>query len=296
LPHSVPRYARAAGGIMGGVVAPHRPEYWLVEPRSRAILIVIARMKSDVNALKTTPEEIPLPAGRMTKGIVRRGDTVRRPTKASSPFVAKLLAHLESRGCAWAPRYLGEDERGRDVLSYFPGSTPAKWVHFPDTQLARAACILRQLHDLTRGSALAAGSVVCHNDPGPNNFVFLDDAPVALIDFDMAAPGEPLEDLGYMAWSWCISSNPLRGPVATQAQQVRTLADAYGATHAERAKLPEHIVERQLRNARFWSEQRADPNGTLKSPAQMLEMIEWSEREARYTEAHRRDFDSALLC
>jgi Ser/Thr protein kinase RdoA (MazF antagonist) len=242
----------------------------------------------------TTLEEVPLPAGRMTRGIVRVGDTVRRPTKPSSPFVAKLLAHLESRGCGWAPRYLGEDECGRDVLSFFAGTTPAKWAHFPDAQLCHAARMVRQLHELTLGCGLAAGAVVCHNDPGPNNFVFVDDVPVALIDFDMAAPGDPLEDLGYMAWSWCISSKPQRGPVALQARQVRVLADAYGATHAEREQLVEHILERQLRNARFWSDQRADPGGTLNSPAQMLEMIEWSEREARYTEAHRADFDSAL--
>ncbi|WP_258564624.1 phosphotransferase, partial [Streptomyces himalayensis] len=27
------------------------------------------------------------------------------------------------------------------------------------------------------------------------------DVPVAFIDFDTAAPGDPLEDLGYMAWT-----------------------------------------------------------------------------------------------
>jgi Ser/Thr protein kinase RdoA (MazF antagonist) len=245
----------------------------------------------------TTPlEEIPLPAGRMTRGVVRVGDTVRRPRKVSSAFVAQLLAHLQSRGCVWAPRYLGEDECGRDVLSFLAGTTPEKWTHFPDAQLCHAALIVRELHELTRGSPLAAGGVVCHNDPGPNNFVFVADKPVALIDFDMAAPGEPLEDLGYMAWSWCISSKPQRGPVALQARQVRVLADAYGATHGEREQLVEHILERQLRNARFWSDQRADPSGTLNSPAQMLEMIEWSKREARDTEAQRAEFESALRC
>jgi len=124
-------------------------------------------------------------------------------------------------GCSWAPRYLGQDELGRDVLSYVPGSTP-KWSRFPDRPVREAALILRRLHDATRGSRLAPNGVVCHNDPGPNNFVFCEDAPVALIDFDLAMPGDPLEDLGYMAWSWCVSSKPERGPVTAQAQQVRT--------------------------------------------------------------------------
>jgi Ser/Thr protein kinase RdoA (MazF antagonist) len=243
-----------------------------------------------------TVEEIPLPSGRMTKGVVRVGNTVRRPTKESSAFVARLLAHLETSACVWAPRYLGRDEASRDILSYIPGATPEKWGYFSDVQLGHAARIIRELHELTRGSDLSDGAVVCHNDPGPNNFVFVEDVPVAIIDFDMACPGEPLEDLGYMAWSWCISSNPKRGPVGMQACQVRTLADAYGANQSERQNLLDGILERQLRNVRFWSERLADPSSTPTSPAKMQEVIEWSKREAQYTEAHRDDFSRALLC
>jgi Ser/Thr protein kinase RdoA (MazF antagonist) len=231
----------------------------------------------------------------MTKGVVRVGDTVRRPVKESSPFVGRLLGHLERTDCRWAPRYLGQDEMGRDILSYMAGSTPERWGHFSDLQLSAAARIIRDLHDLTRGSDLAGDTVVCHNDLGPNNFVFVEDVPVAIIDFDMACPGEPLEDLGYVAWSWCISSKPERGPVAMQARQVRTLADAYGATATERGNLVDSILERQLRNARFWSERLADPESTPTSPAKMLEVIEWSKREAQYTEAHRGAFSGALL-
>jgi aminoglycoside phosphotransferase (APT) family kinase protein len=176
-----------------------------------------------------------------------------------------------------------------------PGSTPERWGHFSDVQLSAAARIIRALHDLTRGCELSAGAVVCHNDPGPNNFVFVEDVPVAIIDFDMASPGEPLEDLGYVAWSWCISSKPERGPVTEQARQVRILADAYGASAAERGNLVASILERQLRNARFWSERLADPASTPTSPEKMLEVIEWSKREAQYTEAHRSDFGRALL-
>src|SRR5450755_2302084 len=131
-----------------------------------------------MHELAATIEEIPLPSGRMTKGVVRVGDTVRRPTKESSPFVARLLAHLETSACTWAPRYLGEDDVGRDILSFIPGSTPERWGYFSDPQLCRAARIIRELHDLTRGSDLSCGAVVCHNDPGPNNFVFVEDVPV----------------------------------------------------------------------------------------------------------------------
>ena len=241
----------------------------------------------------TNAVEIPLPTGRMTACIVRVGDTIRRPVESSSPFMARLLAHLQECGCDWSPRYLGQDERGRDILTYMPGDT-AGWSRFADAQIQAAATIVRQLHDLTRGSRLAPASVVCHNDAAPNNFVFSDGMPVALIDFDLAAPGDPLEDLGYMGWAWCVSSKPERGPVAAQAHQVRILADAYGLSAADRTRLPGWIVERQIRNIRFWSDRLPHPGSTPTSPAKIAEVIEWSRREARFTYDHRAQFMDAL--
>lgn len=100
--------------------------------------------------------------------------------------------------------------------------------------------------------------MVSHNDPGPNNLVFRDERPVAFIDFDMAAPGEPLEDLGYMAWAWCISSKPDRQPAELQARQVRRLADAYGLDR-EQIGLFSAILERLERNITFWCERQRAP-------------------------------------
>lgn len=254
-----------------------------------------ARSTARKSAIVAEPAETLLPAGRITKGIVRIGDTVRRPSKPSSPFTARLLNCLEMAGCHWAPRHLGEDALGRDMLTYMPGEVPPKCVHFSDRQIGEAARIVRQLHEVTRHSSLANGAVVCHNDPGPNNFVFRDDVPVALIDFDTAAPGDPLGDVGYMAWSWCISSKPERGPFALQAAQIRALADAYGLDSAERERLPEHIIERLRRNTHFWSEQLAEPGSTPKSPAQIRDVIDWSEKELQHTEAHRSLIAAALL-
>ncbi|MGK5693264.1 phosphotransferase family protein [Streptomyces sp. URMC 128] len=63
--------------------------------------------------------------------------------------------------------------------------------------LRAAASLLRSFHDATRGSRLAGRHpVACHHDPGPNNTAFADDIPAAFIDFDTAAPGDPIEDLG----------------------------------------------------------------------------------------------------
>jgi tRNA A-37 threonylcarbamoyl transferase component Bud32 len=170
--------------------------------------------------------EIPLAGGRITPGVVRVGDTVRRPQKPNSPFVHDLLLHLESVGFDAAPRFLGIDEQGREMLSYREGWVPdniKSW--FSDETLAAAARLLREYHDATAG--WKAADVVCHNDISPVNFVFEDDVPVALIDFDMAAPGERLRDLSYGVFLWLALENGGR-PLERQARRTHVFFDAYG--------------------------------------------------------------------
>ena len=226
----------------------------------------------------------------MTRGVVRVGSTVRRPP---SPFAAAVLRHLEQRGFAGAPRWLGQDDAGRDVLSYLPGVVPEKFRTWSDAQVGAAGVLARGLHEATRGSRLAGSqAVVCHHDLGPNNAVFRDGVPVAFIDFDLAAPGSPLEDLGYMAWVWCVSSKAGAPPVEAQAAQVRVLADGYGLPANERALLVDAMLERQSRNVRFWGEL---PEGSVDATAeQIAERIAWSRREHAFTAEHREAFAAAL--
>jgi hypothetical protein len=68
--------------------------------------------------------EIPLAGGRQTPGIVRIDDTVRRTKGPNAPFVHKLLRYLEVVGFDGAPRLLGIDDRGREVLSFVGGEVP----------------------------------------------------------------------------------------------------------------------------------------------------------------------------
>lgn len=54
--------------------------------------------------------------------VVRIGDTVRRPTGPWTAAVHALLRHLERRGFTAAPRVLGIDDAGREMLTYLDGS------------------------------------------------------------------------------------------------------------------------------------------------------------------------------
>jgi hypothetical protein len=58
-------------------------------------------------------DEVPLAGGRVNPGVVRVGETVRRPMGARAPFIHDLLVHLEGVGFDGAPRFLGVDEVGR---------------------------------------------------------------------------------------------------------------------------------------------------------------------------------------
>jgi len=182
------------------------------------------------------------------------------------------------KGFSAVPRYLGTDEQGRDMFTYIPGSV-GKWQFYSDETIRLAGQLLRAFHDATAGSELLLGKpVMCHHDPGPNNLVFQGTQPIAFIDFDMIAPGERLEDLGYMAWSWCISAKESRQPVETQAAQVGILVSAYGIDGVERRALFDSILDRQARNIQFWleREERSDSEGDLRK---IDEMIEWTRKE-----------------
>ena len=54
--------------------------------------------------------ETPLAGGRVTQGVVRIGDTVRRPVSGDHALQHDLLKHLEQSGFTGAPRFLGLDD------------------------------------------------------------------------------------------------------------------------------------------------------------------------------------------
>ena len=175
-------------------------------------------------------EEIPLAGGRQTPGVVRVGDTVRRPTGGRSPFVHDLLRHLEAVGFGGAPRLLGVDERGREILTFVEGEVPHDHETYSpsDARIRNAAAMIRRFHDATEGSALAAGAeIVAHNELGPHNTVFVGDEPVVFIDWDDAAPGTRLFDLANAVWCF-VGVGEGGGPVAQQARRLRLMCDAYG--------------------------------------------------------------------
>jgi len=199
--------------------------------------------------------EVALDGGYVT-AVVRAGDTVRRPPGPRAAFVRDLLRHFEAAGWEGAPRLLGSDARGRDVLSFIEGHVawePAQPASaFSPESLAAVAALVRRFHDLTAGTPLAGeAEVVCHNDLSPRNTVYRDAGaglrPVAIIDWDGAAPGRRIEDVAHMCWQF-LDLGPAVADAADAGRAMRLMCDAYG--RADRSALVDTVLWWQERTWR----------------------------------------------
>lgn len=193
--------------------------------------------------------------------VVRVGDTVRRPQRSWSAATHALLLHLEAVGFEGAPRFLGVDSRGREVLGYIPGTAVVEpypdWA-LTDEALVSVAELLRAYHDaastfdpLPHSWAPSppegfVGDVVTHGDINLDNVVFRDGRAVALIDFDLASPGSRAWDVACAARLWA----PLRPGVyisdtrrGREFERFRLLVDRYGMNDSDRLKVAEGVQQ-----------------------------------------------------
>jgi Phosphotransferase enzyme family len=211
-------------------------------------------------------DEEPLTGGRMTQGIVRRGDRVLRPLGSWSEAVHEYLRHLESVGFPGAPRVLGVDG-DREALTYLEGQVavdpawqPGHGHRLPgpvrsDRTLIATARLIRDLHEASAGFHPAhtqyryhpcpprPGQIISHGDLGPWNTVYRNGLPMAFIDFDSARPVDPLDELATAAWGYIpLAPEPrLReagfDPLPDLPTRLRLFVDAYGLSD-RRAILP----------------------------------------------------------
>jgi aminoglycoside phosphotransferase (APT) family kinase protein len=219
------------------------------------------------------PTELALEGGRQTDGVVRVGDTVRRPLHARSEYVHAVLEHLASVGFDGAPRLLGVDEQGREVLGYIPGEVVvAAPAYLSDARLVSAARLVRRFHDATVGTPLAGDEeVVCHGDLGSHNIVFDGDEAVALIDWDEdVGPGAWLADFAHAVWCFAdVCEDEV--DVSEQSRKVRLMCDAYGWEDA--AEVLDEIADR-FRRAR----DAHAVAGRTKAVTIFEDMVRWMER------------------
>lgn len=219
-------------------------------------------------------EEVPLLGGMSTPGVVRVGDTVRRPMGASADYVHDLLLHLERRGFDGAPRYLGVDRSGREILSFIDGfAPPHNGFELTEEAVRAGARLVRDVHDLTQGTPFAADAeVAAHRNLSQPNFVFRDMIPIAIIDWDITGPGTRVENLGEFLWAFVHPA--IYGDGEPAARMLWAAVDEYGFREGG-------LVEAMLDPVRRFVLDDPDPG-------------EWGLRERDYMERNAPLFEEYL--
>lgn len=180
------------------------------------------------------------------------------------------------------------DEQGREVLTFLPGRTVGwqrpwpQWVHSDDA-LVQVGRWLRRYHDAvadfvppqgarwrTSTRHWQPGDVIAHNDAAPYNAVWQHVDPgsdgidpdsaggqlVGFVDWDFAAPGPPLHDLAFTAFSWVplhardIVAGEGFTRFADRPRRLALLLEAYGyqgdvdsVLRAVRTRVTEHAAD-----------------------------------------------------
>jgi hypothetical protein len=188
-------------------------------------------------------DEVRLPGGNVG-GAIRVGETVRRQRGSWTPAVHALLEYLHDR-VPGIPRVLGEDEKGREVLSYLPGHVvDVDTELLTDGQLVSLLRWTRGFHDAAadfthhgpwRFFPVPDPTLICHNDIAPYNACFDGDEVAGVFDWDLAGPTTPLMELAFIAWN-CV---PLWRDIGNEvsAERIQRICSAYGGIH------PAQVVE-----------------------------------------------------
>jgi Ser/Thr protein kinase RdoA (MazF antagonist) len=184
--------------------------------------------------------------GRVHEGLLndleRVGDAVHRRARVpmDRSFGEAVLVRLAAAGFDAAPRFLGRDAEGRQVLSWVEGEVRPLVPGAFDDDLALVLQRVRRFHELSPG--------VCHNDLAPRNTVWTSAGPV-FIDWDLCAPGRPIEDVAHVCWQF-LGLGPLRDDdIGDVRVALAGGVDAYGLDAAGRSILVDEIAAWQRRCA-----------------------------------------------
>jgi aminoglycoside phosphotransferase (APT) family kinase protein len=175
--------------------------------------------------------------------------------------VHALLRHYEAVGFDGAPRALGLDDDGREIVGYVEGDVPGTGpTPADDATLFEVGRLVRTMHDAQRDfvppanaewqtlpGAIPGSEVIAHNDALGTNVVFRDGKPVALIDWEFAAPGPRIADVAAAAGWWAplgAHREPDRYglPTDRRSERLRALADGYDLERRERGTLVASIL------------------------------------------------------
>ena len=262
------------------------------------------------------PHEEVLAGGVANAGaVVRVGDRVLRPSNPHTPSIHRFLRGLRATGFDGASLPVGVDPDGRERLEHLDGDValppyPA-WVQ-TDEALASIARLLRRCHDAarhggrgrdrrgaTRWPTPEAGPSSCTTTSASRTWCSTTAGPSGLLDWDFAAPGRPVHDLGQMARMCVPIDDDVNAPrlgwsPADRPARLRLVADAYGLDANGRAELLE-VLDHSMATGGEFVRRRVEAGDAafVAMWDDMGGMARYDRRRA-WWDARRPDFAAAL--
>ena len=234
-------------------------------------------------------------------------------SEAGAPPRTPCCCHLEAVGFKGAPRFLGVDSQGREVLSYIPGTAVVEpypdWA-LTDEALVSVAELLRAYHDAASTFDPSpyswapsppdgfAGDIVTHNDVEARQRRLPRRSGSRAHRLRPRRPGSRAWDVACAARLWA----PLRPDIhisdarrRRKFERFRLFVDSYGMNDSDRLKVAEgvgqnykwfyHLIKTNAASghaafAELWSV-KTRPRAELTMPVACREQAEPS-RRARY--------------
>ena len=216
-------------------------------------------------------KEILLTGGRVTSIVTKKGKYVYRPCCKNSPFVHSVLIWIEKRNPVIAPHFIGIADDGREITSFLEGNSPNDLGDRPVLQLIEAGKLISNLHKILSDFPGCKNSqTVCHNDLSPCNFMFKNDIPYAVFDWDTAAIGDPMDELAYAVWMWCDIGNREQSKDLAR-RKVESIMEGYGINNYD---ISDKIIEQMYK--RYKSS--FDLKGWENFRQWVMDCIEWVEK------------------
>lgn len=184
--------------------------------------------------------------GRSHKKVFKKGDYLYKEKDEKSGEIVTLLMKLEKSKFTKFGKLIKEDQKYL-IYEYIEGFVPDNIGRTNNNQLYEATKILKEYHDSVASFYDNKEILMCHGDLTPNNMVFVEGKPIAIIDWNSIYIGHRYEDLAYMIMTWLDIADPYR-TFKDSIQTINRVIEEYGATSYFRQNFMDIMINRAKMN------------------------------------------------